>query len=76
MNLQKIYEYALQREKEGYKFFKGNADKATHAAAAEVFQKLADEELMHIKFIENLLENPNGKVEATFFSTTVPSQHS
>ena len=38
MNLQKIFEYALQREKEGYKFFKSNADSATHAAAAQVFQ--------------------------------------
>ena len=32
MNLQKIFEYALQREKEGYQFFKSNADKAGHAA--------------------------------------------
>lgn len=57
MNLQKIYEYALQREQEGYQFFKTNADKATHAAAAEVFRKLADEELMHIKYIKNLIES-------------------
>ena len=46
MNFEKIYEYALQREKEGYLFFKTNAEKATHAAAAEVLQKLEDEELM------------------------------
>lgn len=57
MNLQKIFEYALQREKEGYQFFKGNADKAGHAAAAQVFQKLADEELKHIEYIKNLMEN-------------------
>ena len=55
MNLQKIYEYALQREKEGYQFFKGNAEKATHAAAAAVFQKLADEELKHIAYIKSLM---------------------
>ena len=55
MNLQKVYEYALQREKEGYAFFKGNAEKATHAAAVEVFSKLADEELKHIKYIEELM---------------------
>lgn len=59
MNLEKIYEYALQREKEGYKFFKTNAEKASHAAAAEVFQKLADEELKHIKYIEELMSSPN-----------------
>ncbi|MCP3887897.1 MAG: ferritin family protein [Desulfobulbaceae bacterium] len=56
MNLQKIFEYALQREKEGYQFFKANADKAGHAAAAQVFQKLADEELKHIEFINKLMK--------------------
>lgn len=58
MNLQKIYEYALQREKEGYKFFKENADNATHAAAGGIFQKLADEELKHIQYIEELMAAP------------------
>lgn len=52
MNLQKIFEYALQREKEGYQFFKTNADKGGHAAAAQVFQKLADEELKHIQYMK------------------------
>jgi rubrerythrin len=61
MNLQKIYQYALQREQEGYQFFQSNADKASHAAAAGVFQKLADEELKHIKFIENLMAEPGDK---------------
>jgi len=56
MNLQKLFEYALQREKEGYQFFKSNADKAGHAAAAQVFQKLADEELKHIEYIKNLMK--------------------
>ena len=56
MNLQKIFEYALQREKEGYQFFKSNADKAGHAAAAQVFQKLADEELKHIEYIQKLMK--------------------
>jgi rubrerythrin len=56
MDIQKIYEYALQREKEGYQFFKSSADKATHSTAAAVFLKLADEELKHIKFIKELME--------------------
>jgi len=60
MNLQKIYEYALQREQEGYRFFKGNADRASHAAAAGVFQKLADEELKHINFIKELMNHTPG----------------
>jgi len=65
MNLQKIYEYALQREKEGYQFFKSNAEKASHASAAGIFQKLADEELKHIKFIKALLENPDDDSSAS-----------
>lgn len=61
MNLQKIYEYALQREQEGYQFFQSNADKASHAAATGVFQKLADEELKHIRYIEHLMAEPGDK---------------
>jgi rubrerythrin len=57
MNVQKIYEYALQREEEGYRFFNDNAAKASHAAAAQVFAKLAEEELRHITFIKNLMNN-------------------
>jgi rubrerythrin len=59
MNLQKIYEYALQREEEGYQFFHTNAKKAAHAAAQEVFNKLAEEELKHIRYIKNLLSSPD-----------------
>lgn len=62
MNVQKIYEYALQREKEGYQFFKSNADKASHATVAEVFSKLADEELKHIEYLQGLLANSEEKV--------------
>ncbi len=57
MNLHKVFEYALQREKEGYQFFKTNADKAGHAAAAQVFQKLADEELKHIEYIKKIMNS-------------------
>ena len=60
MNVQKIYEYALQREEEGYRFFTTHAERATHAAAAQIFSKLAEEELRHIDFIKNLLSNQGG----------------
>lgn len=65
MNVQKIYEYALQREKEGYQFFKSSADKSSHATVAEVFKKLADEELKHIEYIQGLLAGSDEKVEKT-----------
>lgn len=60
MNVQKIYEYALQREEEGYQFFTTHAKSATHAAAAQIFTKLAEEELRHIDFIKNLLRAQQG----------------
>ncbi|MBN1934692.1 MAG: ferritin family protein [Anaerolineae bacterium] len=55
MNIRKVYEYALQREREGYKFFSDNAKRFGHAAAVGVFEKLAGEEEKHIEFIEGLL---------------------
>lgn len=57
MNAQKIYEYALQREEEGYRFFNDNATRASHAAAAQVFAELAKEELQHIAFLKSLMNN-------------------
>jgi len=63
MNIQKVYEYALQREKEGYSFFKSNADKASHATVASVFKKLAEEELKHIRYIQGLIDAEEQSVE-------------
>ena len=55
MDILKIYEYALQREREGREFFQTNAARAGHAAASGVFQKLAEEEDKHITFIQGLI---------------------
>ncbi|MGD2041038.1 MAG: ferritin family protein [Anaerolineae bacterium] len=52
MNVQRIYEYALQREYEGKNFFQSNAERMSHAAAAGIFERLAAEEQKHIEFIE------------------------
>jgi rubrerythrin len=51
MDIRKIYEYALQREYEGKRFFEENASRLTHAAAAGAFRELAAEEQRHIEFI-------------------------
>jgi rubrerythrin len=56
VDIVKIYEYALQREHEGMSFFRQNAGRFSHAAAVEVFEKLADEEQKHIDFIEGLID--------------------
>jgi rubrerythrin len=55
MNVQRIYEYALQREREGKSFFQTNAERMSHAAAAGIFSRLADEEQKHIDFIESMI---------------------
>ncbi len=55
MDVQKIFEYALQREEEGKKFFEDNAGRFSHATAVGVFKTLAVEEQKHIEFIKNQL---------------------
>jgi rubrerythrin len=57
MNIRRVYEYALQREHEGKRFFEGNAGRMSHAAASGIFQRLAGEEQKHINFIESLLRS-------------------
>jgi rubrerythrin len=59
MNVKRVYEYALQREREGRDFFLGNAERMSHAAAVGIFQRLADEEQKHIQFIEAMLASLN-----------------
>jgi len=55
MDIRKIYEYALQREHEGKRFFEQNAERLSHAVAAGTFRALAAEEQKHIEFIQSLL---------------------
>ena len=57
MNIRRIYEYALQREHEGKSFFQSNSERMSHAAAAGIFRRLADEEQKHIEFIERLIRS-------------------
>ncbi|MGD2103541.1 MAG: ferritin family protein [Anaerolineae bacterium] len=55
MDIRRIYEYALQREHEGKRFFEENAERLQHAAVVGAFRRLALEEQHHIVFIEELL---------------------
>jgi rubrerythrin len=66
MDVRKIYEYALQREKEGKSFFQNNAERMSHAAAEGIFHRLAQEEQEHIEFIKSLIEalDSGGKADA------------
>ena len=52
MNINKILEYALEREHEGKRFFIENAMRLQNAAAQSAFIAIAEEEQKHIEFIE------------------------
>jgi rubrerythrin len=56
MDIRRIYEYALQREHEGKRFFEQNAERLSHAAAVGAFKNLAAEEQKHIEFIQSQIE--------------------
>ncbi len=56
MDIRKIYEYALQREREGKRFFEEHAERLSHAAAVQAFRSLAQEEQRHIDFIQSQLD--------------------
>jgi rubrerythrin len=60
MELRKVYEYALQREHEGFNFFRDNAERMSHASAKGIFDRLAQEEQMHIEFIQGKLQELEG----------------
>jgi hypothetical protein len=53
MDIRKVYEYALNREYEGKRFFEENAGRLTQAAAINAFRQLAGEEQKHIDFIQS-----------------------
>ena len=56
MDVSKIFEYALQREYEGKRFFEMNAGRLSHASAVGAFKRLAAEEQKHIEFIQRQID--------------------
>ena len=68
MDIKKIFEYALQREHEGKRFFEQKAERLSNAAAQGAFKKLAEEEQRHIEFIEHQLRQlGQGEVSSAEF---------
>jgi len=55
MYIQKVLEYALQREYEGKRFFEENSARLQNAAAVGAFKAIAAEEQKHIEFIQSHL---------------------
>lgn len=84
MEILKVYEYALQREYEGKRFFEDNASRLSHAAVIDIFKRLAREEQKHIEYIQmqiNALMGKNKEKEtqpefdqAGFFSSRAVSE--
>ena len=69
MDIRKIYEYALQREYEGKRFFETNAARLSHATAVAAFKKLAAEEQKHIEFVQaQITAMESGKTADVAFS--------
>ena len=52
MDIRKIFEYALQREHEGKRFFEENASRLQNAASVGAFKAIALEEQRHIEYIQ------------------------
>ncbi len=57
MDILKIYEYALNREYEGKRFFDENANRLKEAAAVNAFRQLSGEEQKHIDFIQSQISH-------------------
>ena len=85
VDIRKIFEYALQREFEGKRFFEENALHLKHAAAIDAFKKLAGEKQKHIEYINkqnallNMGHSPDTELGETmenagFFSARASSE--
>jgi rubrerythrin len=61
VEIRKVYEYALEREREGKRFYIENADRFGHAAAVQVFKELAAVEQKHIEYIQAHLDALEGR---------------
>lgn len=73
MDLMRIFQYALEREEEGLRFFEGNANRLQNMQAANAFRKIADEERRHIEFIKDQLKNIGEGGEGLAGEMTVPN---
>jgi rubrerythrin len=61
MEILRIYEYALSREKEGKRFFEENATRLQNAAASSAFRRLVIEEQKHIDYIQFQIDELTGQ---------------
>jgi len=78
MEITRIYQYALQREREGKQYFEQNAARLSHASAVEIFKKHINYIQAHIEAIEGDTvpdTTTSGVVQETgFFSQRAQSE--
>lgn len=83
MDVRRALQYALEREREGHRFFSEHARNARHAAVVGIFERLAAEEKAHIRFVESLVAELDGGPapadaavghDASFFSARAASE--
>ena len=82
MDIRKIFEYALQREHEGKRFFEENGSRLQNAASVGAFKAIALEEQRHIEYIQAQLraltdDSPSPVLElptAGFFADRAESE--
>jgi len=73
MDIRKVYHYALEREREGKRFYEQNAGRLNHAAAVEAFTILAGEEQKHIDYIkEKIASLESGQTSEGDFQEAAP----
>ena len=73
MDIRKIYEYALQREHEGKRFFVEHAQRLSHASVVGVFEQLVAEEQKHIEFIQVQLAALAAGTPVSYTHLTLPT---
>lgn len=73
MNIIRVLNYALEREKEGKRYFESNADRLINPSAARAFRAIADEEQRHIDYILAELKKLGEEVPADAVDPQLPA---
>jgi len=63
--VRRVFEYALERERQGITFFQENASRLSHPAVQGVFERLVEEEQRHVQYIQCLLDQLDETGEVT-----------
>jgi len=60
-----IFEFAMQMEVDGEKFYRELADKSSNSGLKKIFSNLADEEVNHYNVFKNIKEHSSLDIEGT-----------